>query len=183
MKVYTLEAVQKLPITVKEAWDFLSNPRNLSKITPEYMNFCITSDFLPEKIYPGLIITYTVCPFPNVPITWVTEITHVNEPYFFVDEQRFGPYRMWHHEHMIREIPNGVEMIDKIHYVLPFGPLGNIARELFVKKQLDGIFSYRQKVLDEMFGVYVKDKSNLKIKNGHHFANGSAHHLEMNGDY
>lgn len=156
MKVYTLEAVQKVPISMEEAWAFLSNPKNLSKITPEYMNFCITSNSLPDKIYPGLMITYTVCPFPNVPVTWVTEITNVQEPNYFVDEQRFGPYRMWHHEHFLKEIPGGVEMVDIIHYVLPFGFLGNIAREVFVKRQLDGIFTFRQKRMEEMFGTMEK---------------------------
>ena len=152
MKVFTLEAKQQLPISIEEAWDFLANPRNLSKITPEYMNFCITSS-VPDKMYPGLIITYTVCPLPNVPMTWVTEITQVQEPYSFVDEQRFGPYRMWHHQHFLKEIDGGVEVSDQIHYVMPFGFLGNMARAMFVKKQLKGIFDFRFNVLENLFGI------------------------------
>jgi ligand-binding SRPBCC domain-containing protein len=152
MKVFTLEAKQQLPISIEEAWEFLANPRNLSKITPEYMNFYITS-FVPDAIYPGMIITYNVCPIPNVPMTWVTEITQVKELSHFVDEQRFGPYRMWHHQHFLKEIDGGVELNDLIHYVMPFGFLGNIARSMFVQKQLNGIFDYRFKVLENLFGT------------------------------
>ncbi len=152
MKVFTLEAKQELPITIEEAWEFLANPRNLSKITPEYMNFCITSP-IPDKMYPGLLITYIVCPLPNIPMTWVTEITQVKEHCYFVDEQRFGPYRMWHHQHFLKEIDGGIEVSDQIHYVMPFGFVGNMARAVFIKKQLQGIFDYRFKVLENLFGV------------------------------
>jgi ligand-binding SRPBCC domain-containing protein len=152
MRIFELEKSQKLPISITEAWEFLSSPSNLAKITPSYMGFEITSGFKGEKMYAGQVISYIVKPVAGVPIHWVTEITHVNEPNYFVDEQRFGPYAFWHHKHFLKEIPGGVEMSDLIHYALPLGPLGWIANSLFVKKQLEDIFLYRKMVLEEMFG-------------------------------
>lgn len=152
MKVFELEKTQKLPISIAEAWDFLSSPSNLSKITPSYMGFEITSGFKGEKMYSGQVISYIVKPVAGIPMRWTTEITHVHEPHYFVDEQRFGPYVFWHHKHFLKEIPGGVEMRDLIHYALPLGPLGWMANSLFVKKQLDDIFLYRKMVLEEMFG-------------------------------
>lgn len=155
MKCYQLKTKQKLPIDIKTAWDFLSNPANLKKITPSYMGFNITSE-VPEKMYEGLIITYIVTPVLNIPTPWVTEITHINEPHFFVDEQRMGPYNMWHHEHHLKEIDGGVEMTDIISYIVPFGPIGMIARELLVKHKLQEIFDYRFEALEQMFGKFEK---------------------------
>ncbi|MGR6087366.1 MAG: SRPBCC family protein [Arcticibacter sp.] len=152
MKIYELEKTQKLPISIEKAWDFLSSPANLSKITPPYMGFEITSGFKGEKMYAGQIINYLVKPVAGIPMRWTTEITHVHEPHYFVDEQRFGPYVMWHHKHFLKAIPEGVEMRDLIHYALPLGPLGSLANTLFVKKQLNDIFTYRKFVLEEMFG-------------------------------
>lgn len=151
MKVFKLYRKQKLPISIEEAWEFFSSPKNLKEITPDYMDFQITND-IPEKMRSGTIITYTVKPMFGIPISWVTEITHVDEPGYFVDEQRFGPYRMWHHEHTFKEIEDGVEMEDIVNYVLPFGIFGNIAHTLFVKKQLNDIFDYRYKKLEKLFG-------------------------------
>lgn len=163
MKIYQLKTTQKLPISLNNAWDFFSNPENLSKITPDWLNFEITSD-LSGKMYAGLIITYKVRPMLNIPQTWVTEITHVNEPNYFVDEQRFGPYKMWHHEHIFEEIPDGgVEMTDIVSYALPFGFLGRIANALFVRRKIESIFKYREIVLSKMFGMIVNSKGKLEF--------------------
>jgi ligand-binding SRPBCC domain-containing protein len=149
--IYTLEASQILGISLTKAWDFFSSPENLSKITPGHMGFQITSE-VPRKMYPGQIITYKVVPFPGFKTNWVTEITHVAEGRFFVDEQRFGPYRMWHHEHRFEEIEGGVLMTDRVSYKLPFCILGRLAHILFVKNQLKQIFTYREVYLNQMFG-------------------------------
>lgn len=150
--IYTLTVTQRLPISLQEAWDFFSSPKNLEKITPSHMGFKITSGE-PGKMYTGQIISYVVAPLPGIKTNWVTEITHVEETKFFIDEQRFGPYKMWHHEHHFVEEENGILMTDKVSYKIPFGFLGHIAQSLFVKKQLKGIFDYRVRVLEQKFGV------------------------------
>ncbi len=151
MKIYTLERKQNIAMNIEDAWDFFSNPNNLPLITPPSLNLNITSN-LPETMYTGMIITYTVAPILNIPMTWVTEITHVEEPNFFIDEQRFGPYKFWHHEHRFKEIKGGVEAMDLVHYALPLDPLGRIANELIVKKQLNEIFKFRSEYLEKVFG-------------------------------
>ncbi|MGQ9644787.1 MAG: SRPBCC family protein [Ignavibacterium sp.] len=162
MKIYQLKSSQILPISLSTAWKFFSDPKNLSKITPKWLNFEIISK-LPDRMYAGLIITYKVKPMLNIPQTWVTEITHVNEPNYFVDEQRFGPYKMWHHEHTFTEIPGvGVEMRDIVTYVVPFGLLGRIANSLFVRKKVLEIFEYRKEVLLKMFGPSVNEEGKLE---------------------
>jgi ligand-binding SRPBCC domain-containing protein len=149
MKLHRLRFVQDLPIQIKEAWSFFSDPRNLSLITPPWLNLRITSE-VPEQIYAGLIITYRVKPLLGIPVNWVIEITHVSEPYYFVDEQRFGPYRFWHHQHIFRELKSGVEMQDIIHYGLPLGPLGNIINAFIVKKRLCEMFAFRRLALERL---------------------------------
>ncbi|MFZ4520696.1 MAG: SRPBCC family protein [Bacteroidales bacterium] len=141
-----LEFKQFLPVNAEEAWIFFSNPGNLSKITPAKMNFVITSN-LPAKVYPGLIITYKVSPLLGIPMTWVTEITQVKEPFFFVDEQRVGPYAIWHHEHHFETIEGGIMMTDKLFYKVPLGIFGNLLDILFIHKKVKGIFKYREKYL------------------------------------
>jgi ligand-binding SRPBCC domain-containing protein len=153
MKIYRKKTVQKLPISVSEAWDFLSNPGNLKTITPDYMGFKILEGHEPE-MYAGQIIKYTVTPVLGIRTGWVTEITHVEDQKYFVDEQRFGPYALWHHKHFIKEIKGGVEMIDIIDYKLPFGILGRVAHPILVKGKLNEIFEYRFKKLNELFGTY-----------------------------
>jgi ligand-binding SRPBCC domain-containing protein len=143
----------RLPITVEKAWDFLSDPGNLKNITPDYMGFKILAG-AGEKMYAGQIIKYTVTPVLGIPLGWVTEITHVKDNEYFVDEQRFGPYSLWHHKHFIKAIPGGVEMIDIVDYKLPLGILGRIAHPIFVKRQLNQIFNYRYNKLIELFGEY-----------------------------
>jgi len=150
--MHKLESVLNLPIDINTAWDFFSSPKNLSKITPSYMGFNITSELKNEKMYPGIIIVYKVRPVLGIPITWVTEITEVSEGKYFIDEQRVGPYKIWHHEHHFREIEGGVEMTDLLYYKLPFGFIGKIINALYVGKKVKRIFEYRTQVLDKMFG-------------------------------
>lgn len=152
MALHQIVAEQFLPISREEAWNFLSSPLNLSTITPDYMGFEITSEINKEtKMYSGMIITYKVRPLLGIPMNWVTEIKHVEQPIYFVDEQRHGPYKMWHHKHFIEEVEGGVIMKDQIHYRLPLGFLGDLANWMFVKKQLKGIFDYREKKLNQIF--------------------------------
>ncbi|MCS6806871.1 MAG: SRPBCC family protein [Acidobacteriota bacterium] len=152
MKLYRLHRIQCLPISIEQAWDFFSNPQNLPLITPAWLRFCVTSP-LPERMYPGMIVTYTITPIGRLPVRWVTEITHVSEPHLFVDEQRWGPYRFWHHQHLFDQIEGGVRMQDIVHYMLPLGPIGTLAHELIVSKRLNEIFEFRRRALEERFGV------------------------------
>jgi ligand-binding SRPBCC domain-containing protein len=151
MKIYTKRSVQNLPISLNEAWDFLSDPKNLKMITPEYMGFIIESG-ADRPMFPGQIIQYIVTPVMGIKTKWVTEITHVHDKQYFVDEQRFGPYALWHHKHFIKEIPGGVEMEDIIDYKIPMGWLGQLVHPIIVKPKLDEIFEYRRKKLIELFG-------------------------------
>ncbi len=153
MKIYTKKSIQNLPISLVEAWNFLSNPKNLKTITPEYMSFIIESG-ADRPMYPGQIIQYIVTPVLGIKTKWVTEITHVQENKYFVDEQRFGPYALWHHKHFIREIPGGIEMEDIIDYKVPFGLLGQLVHPFMVKPKLDEIFEYRRMKLIELFGEF-----------------------------
>ena len=151
--IYTLEVKQILNISLNEAWDFFSSPANLSKITPKHMGFIITSG-TPGKMHPGQIITYKVSPIAGINLNWMTEITHVKESVYFIDEQRFGPYSLWHHQHHFKAIDGGTEMTDIVHYKLPLGFLGDLAHTLFVKKQLQEIFDFRFKKAEELFGKW-----------------------------
>ena len=159
MKLYQLHSRQTLPITQDVAWAFLSNPANLKVITPTHMGFNILNG-ADRDMFPGQIIQYSVAPFAGITTKWVTEITHVKEGEYFVDEQRFGPYALWHHKHFIKPVSGGVEMEDIIDYKLPFGILGQLAHPVLVKKQLQKIFAYREMKLEEIFG-HMKDSSNM----------------------
>jgi ligand-binding SRPBCC domain-containing protein len=153
-RVYVLQRVQRLPLTIEQAWDFFSHPKNLFELTPPELNLKFTNELFGEAMYPGQIITYKVKPVLGIPLFWMTEITHVNKPLFFVDEQRRGPYALWHHEHHFKSITGGVEMTDLIHYAIPFGPLGDLAHTLFVKGQLEQIFTYRFQKTEALFGKF-----------------------------
>lgn len=153
MKIYRLHTHQNLPINVDVAWDFLSNPNNLKTITPDYMGFDIISG-ADRAMFAGQIIQYRVTPIGGIPTQWVTEITHVKDKEFFVDEQRFGPYSLWHHKHFIKTIPGGVAMEDIVDYKLPLGVLGRIAHPILVKPKLKEIFNYRYLKLIELFGEF-----------------------------
>jgi len=142
---------QLLPISLDEAWEFFATPKNLNEVTPPDLVFKILSD-VPDKMYEGLIISYKIQPMLNISLSWHTEITHIKEKQFFVDEQRLGPYNIWHHEHHFKAVEGGVEMTDIVTYVLPFGILGKLVHPWLVKPKLAQIFSYRFKKVDQLFG-------------------------------
>jgi ligand-binding SRPBCC domain-containing protein len=149
-KVYNLKTIQFLPISIEKAWDFFSSPTNLSKITPAELKFKILSTDL-IKVYAGQVIEYKVHPVLGIPLYWMTEITQVEHHKYFVDDQRYGPYSMWHHQHHFKVVEGGVEMTDIVHYKLPFWIFGDIANALFVKAKLKEIFDYRIKKVAEIF--------------------------------
>lgn len=151
MKIYTIKRRQFLPLSLPEAWSFFSSPANLEKITPKHMGFRILYQSGEGKMYPGQLIRYKVNGIPFIPMHWVTEITHVLEPHYFVDEQRFGPYALWHHQHHFKEVTGGIEMTDEVNYAIPFGPLGRLANVLFVRREVNAIFNHRYKVLEHLF--------------------------------
>ena len=155
MKIYTLHKTQKLPISVEQAWAFLSSPAKLKVITPDYMGFNILSG-ADRPMFPGQIIQYIVTPVLGIKTKWVTEITHVKDHEYFVDEQRFGPYALWHHKHFIKAIEGGVEMEDIIDYKLPMGILGQLVHPFLVQPKLEEIFNYRTQKLEALFGTYNK---------------------------
>lgn len=151
MKIYRLTRAQFLPISLPEAWDFFSSPKNLGKITPARMNFQILSQSGGERMHEGQIIRYKITVLPLVRLTWVTEITGVTKLHSFTDEQRKGPYGLWRHTHTFRELAGGVEMTDVVEYSLPFGLLGELAHRLFVEREVNRIFDYRFSVLQTYF--------------------------------
>lgn len=150
-KVYNLKKVQLISGTLDEVWDYFSNPRNLAAITPASMRFNVISAHHGNNMYPGQVIEYYVSPVLQIPLYWMTEITHVDDRRYFVDEQRFGPYNLWHHQHHFKEINGQVEMTDIVHYKLPLWFLGDIAHALFVQKKLEEIFDYRYSEIDKLF--------------------------------
>ncbi len=154
MKSYQLKTEQLIPISLDKAWDFFSSPLNLAKITPKEMKFVVTSDYQADtKMYEGMIITYKISPLLGIKMDWMTEITHVRDGQYFVDEQRFGPYALWHHEHHFKEVEGGVKMNDILTYAIPYGPIGRLTNSVLVGRQVKKIFSYREKAIIEMFGT------------------------------
>jgi len=151
-KIYRIEYFQFIPAGMERCWEFFSSPANLKKITPPGMGFDIISGG-DEPMFPGQIIVYKVQPFPRIPVTWVTEITQVEPFHYFIDEQRFGPYRFWHHLHRFRETGQGVEMTDIIHFSIPFGWFGKLALPL-IRRQLRRIFDYRKEQTEQLFGRF-----------------------------
>lgn len=150
MKTYKLTGKINLPISINEAWDFFSNPNNLSKIMPTNMGFkVIEGATLP--LYEGQIIEYTVTPLPLFKTSWVSEINHINKPHFFVDTQLEGPYKLWHHKHYLKEIEGGTEITDVVHYQVPFGFLGRLLHPLIIKPKLNSIFEHREKQIALLF--------------------------------
>lgn len=153
MKLYRTEFTQKLPVSIETAWDFFSSPLNLAEITPKDMTFDVTSPNMDTtKMYPGLIITYKVSPLFGIKLDWVTEITHVKDQEYFIDEQRFGPFAFWHHQHHFQKIDGGVLMNDILHYSIGWGPIGNVANAVMVKNKIKGIFDFRYQKVEELFG-------------------------------
>ena len=150
-KVFSFKTVQQIPVSLDEAWDFFSNANNLETITPGNMRFTTISKYHGDNMYAGQVFEYKVTPILGIPLYWMTEIIHVEHKKYFVDEQRHGPYSMWHHQHHFKAIEGGVEMTDIVHYKLPFCFLGDIANALMVRKKLKEIFDYRYKKIEELF--------------------------------
>ena len=151
MKVYKLERFQFLPISIDHAWNFFSSQKNLKEITPKYMKLIITYISGKEKMYADQLISYIVNILPGLPVRWTTEITHVNEPLYFIDEQRFGPYALWHHQHHFKAVDSGVKMTDIVNYAIPLGIFERFANWLFVSKKVRAILDYRFEVLEKKF--------------------------------
>lgn len=152
MRVKRKEWIQVLPQTMDTVWSFFSRPENLNEMTPEQVSFEILSDVTGVEMYEGLLICYRISPFAGIKMNWVTEITHIHDRKYFVDEQRFGPYAMWHHEHHFEVVEDGVRMRDLLHYKIPYGPLGSLADALLVDRMVENIFAFRQKSMIEKFG-------------------------------
>ena len=153
MKIYALHKTQKLPISLDEAWNFLCNPANLSKLTPQEMNMNIISG-ADRPMYAGQVLQYSVTPLPGFKTKWVSEITQYEEKKYFVDLQLYGPYAFWHHKHFVHEIEGGVEMEDIIDYKVPFGILGRMIHPILLKPKLESIFNYRREQLELLFCRY-----------------------------
>ena len=152
MKSYTLKYETFIPTTLDNAWDFFTSPLNLVKITPPDMNFVVTSEYKEtDKVYPGMIITYFISPLFGIKLRWMTEITHVKDKEYFVDEQRFGPYALWHHQHHFKQVEGGIMMTDIVNYAIPYGFIGRMANGLFVKKKLREVFGFREKMMKDLF--------------------------------
>jgi ligand-binding SRPBCC domain-containing protein len=150
MKLYSLVRTQHLSIPLEQAWQFFTDPYNLLKITPAWLDFRIVSGS-GARLYPGMIISFHVTPLFNLKYLWVTEITQVNAPHYFVDEMRFGPYRFWHHQHRFSENQGGVNVEDIIHYAIRGGPFGHLFNRLLVRPKLNEIFAFRSRTLDTLF--------------------------------
>ena len=161
--VHSLKSIQHLPTSLEKAWNFFSDPNNLLTITPPFLNLRLTGSVFGTEVYSGQVMTYTVKPLMGIPLSWMTEIKHVDKGKLFVDEQRKGPYRLWHHQHHFREIDGGVEMTDLVHYRLPLGWLGQAAHGLFVKNKLREIFQYRDQRINEQFGAWPGGRMQLEI--------------------
>ena len=164
MAIHTLTTVQKIPVSLKEAWGFFSRPQNLNIITPPDMAFRVLTNFDEDEIYQGQIIEYKVSPLFRIPLYWMSKIGEVKKEKFFVDEQRKGPYSLWHHEHHFTEIEDGVEMTDVVQYKIPLGPIGEIANVVFVKRELRRIFEFRYKKIEEIFGTWAGQTCYIRIK-------------------
>ncbi|MCB0633052.1 MAG: SRPBCC family protein [Saprospiraceae bacterium] len=151
MKVKEKRWEQFIPQDLEQVWHFFSRPENLNDITPEDMSFEILSDVADTPMYEGMVIRYNIRPILNIPMNWVTEITHVRAHVYFIDEQRFGPYALWHHQHHFEAVRGGTLMKDILHYKVPYGIIGNIADAVFVDKKIESIFRYRFQVIEEQF--------------------------------
>lgn len=156
MSVHSIKSVQLIPLSLPEAWDFFSSPVNLVKITPGDIGFSIISRHHGDRIYPGQIIEYKLRPMWGLEWYWMTEITHVEPGRFFIDEQRYGPYSLWHHQHHFREVEGGVEMTDIVHYKIPGWWLGDLLHALVIRKKLQKIFAYRRTQIEALFGRWER---------------------------
>ena len=151
--MYRMEDSIVVPVGLEEAWNFFSNPDNLQKLTPTDIGFEPKTKSQPKAMYPGFFITYRVAPLLGIKMTWATEITQVQHQQYFVDEQRLGPYKIWHHEHHFEAIyEHSTKVTDIIHYALPLGFLGKMAHPIVIKPKLTEIFDFRKKRIEEIFG-------------------------------
>ena len=153
MKLHRLRTVQQLPVPPEQVWDFFVSPKNLARVASPQLDFQMTNEPL-DPLRPGSLLTYRLRPLFGVPLTWMTEIRHMEPPHYFVDEQRFGPYKLWHHQHDFRPIEGGTEVVDDLHYALPLSPLGELAHGL-VRRRLEEIFAFRRQVLEAHFGIWT----------------------------
>ena len=160
--VHNLMSIQKLPVSLDDAWSFFSNAQNLLSITPAFLNLKVTNEIFEDEVYAGQMIAYNVKPLADIAVSWVTEITHLQPKKMFVDEQRKGPFKLWHHQHHFKAIKGGTQMTDLIHYRLPFGILGTAVHPI-VKKKLFAIFTYRFEKINELFGSWPGQLANIKI--------------------
>ena len=151
MKIYQKRWSQLVPGDLHQVWDFFSRPENLERITPNDMQFDIITDVSGVEMYAGLLIEYKVSPFPGFRTQWVTEITAVKKEKYFIDEQRFGPFSFWHHQHHFAEVDEGVLMTDILHYGIPFGPIGWLANKISVSNRIERIFEHRKSVIPQYF--------------------------------
>lgn len=156
MSVHSIKTVQHIPVSLPEAWAFFSSPANLARITPGNMGFHIISKHHGDRLYPGQIIEYTIKPLWGIKWYWMTEITHVQPGQFFIDEQRYGPYSLWHHQHHFQEVEGGVEMTDIVHYKIPGWWFGDLLHALVIRKKLQGIFAYRYQQIEQLFGKWER---------------------------
>lgn len=154
MAVHSFKAVQQIPVSLDKAWSFFSSPARLASITPVHFKFTILSPLHSDSVYAGQILEYRVSPVWSIPLYWMTEITQVEDQKYFVDEQRYGPYSLWHHQHHFKDIEGGVEMTDIVHYKIPLGWLGDIANALLVRRQLKELFDYRFQKIEELLGKW-----------------------------
>jgi ligand-binding SRPBCC domain-containing protein len=161
-KVHHLNSIQKLPVSLEDAWEFFSSADNLLTITPPFLNLKVTNQVFGDEVYPGQIISYKVKPVAGIAVSWVTEITHLEKMKFFVDEQRKGPYKLWHHQHHFKPIDGGTEMTDLVHYAVPFGIVGKAFHSM-VKKKLGEIFQYRYNKINELFGPWPNQHCVLEL--------------------
>lgn len=168
MSTFSFKVIQNIPVGIDVAWDFFSNPANLQSITPENIGFSIISKYHGGIIYPGQLIEYKVRPLFGISLYWMTEITHVQQKKYFIDEQRFGPYSLWHHQHHFREINGGVEMTDIVHYRIPGGIAGNMLNALYIQKKLEDIFEYRFKKAEQIFGAWKTASLPATLQNDTH---------------
>lgn len=143
---------QFIPADRATVWAFFATPRNLDELTPPDLRFRILGE-VPERMYAGQLIEYRISPLPGVWLRWLTEIRHVREGEYFVDEQRIGPYRLWYHEHLFAPAPGGVVMTDRVTYDVGWGPAGWLAERLWVRRPLDHIFAYRRRCVAARFGA------------------------------
>jgi ligand-binding SRPBCC domain-containing protein len=151
MKIYRLKYQQTIPASIEKVWEFFLDPRNLKLITPEYMGFDIVSE-MPNQMYAGMLIRYKVRPLFNLSLDWITEITHLDPLKIFVDEQRFGPYKFWHHQHIFKEEKDKVLMTDLVHYAIGYSLAGSLAHRVLINKKLEEIFNYRFNTVEKIFG-------------------------------